>query len=64
MRMRMNDTNKIIFQLTVQDFQDVLGRELTEDEVDTCINKFNIDPWWDYVDMFLDIRGIRKVDYE
>lgn len=56
---------EVVFSLTFEDIEGVLGRELTEDEMDTVYNKFSIDSWSDYVDAFLSSRGITtEVDNE
>ncbi len=48
-----------VFKLTIEDFESVLGRSLTEDEQDTILNRFNIDSWADEVEVFLDVVGIK-----
>jgi hypothetical protein len=47
-----------VFRLTFDDFEMILGRELTEDEKDTIYNKFEIPDWSEYVELFLESRGI------
>lgn len=54
----MSDKNEVIFSLNIEDFESILGRELTDAEIDTCINKFSIDSWSEYVEAFLCARGI------
>ena len=54
-----NDKNEVVFSLTVADFESVLGRELEDSEIDTIVNKFSIDSWSEYVECFLDVRGIK-----
>jgi hypothetical protein len=51
--------NEIVFSLTVADFESVLGRKLTDIEIDTIMHKFSIDSWSDYVEAFLSVRGIQ-----
>jgi len=50
--------DEVIFSLNVADFDGIAGRELTEDEIDTCISKFSIESWPEYVEIFLSSRGI------
>jgi hypothetical protein len=51
--------DEVVFSLTVADFESVLGRELEDDEIDTILHKFSIDSWSEYVECFLDVRGIK-----
>jgi hypothetical protein len=53
----MSDKNEVVFSLTIADFEDVLGRELTENELNTVFAKFSIDSWSEYVDAFFSARG-------
>lgn len=45
-----------VFILTVEDFECILGRKMTDDEIEICKNNFSIDDWSDHVDTFLDVR--------
>lgn len=53
----MNKDDKVFF-LTVGDFESVLGRELSEDEIIIIEDKFSIDDWSEHVQVFLSVRGI------
>lgn len=48
-----------VWRLTYEDFEHVLGRELTQDEKDVIYNKFSIEDWTEDVECFLDMRGIK-----
>jgi hypothetical protein len=50
---------KTVFRLTFDDFESVLGRDLTDDEKDTVLNKFSLGDWWEEVECFLDIHNIK-----
>ena len=48
-----------VFRLTYEDFESILGRELSQDERDTIYNKFEIHDWSDHVETFLDVFEIK-----
>ena len=50
----------IVFSLTIQDFEGILGRDLTQDEISLITDKFSIDNWSVDVECFLDAMDITK----
>lgn len=52
-------SDNTIFKLTVEDFETVLGRKMTSEEVTICKDKFDNETWWDDVECFLEVRGIK-----
>lgn len=49
----------VVFSLSYDDFESILGRELSDDEKNTIYIKFNIDEWSDIVKCFLDVHDIK-----
>ena len=54
------ENDPIVFSLNISDFESVLGRKLLDSEIHTIESKFCIDSWAEYVECFLDCRGIYK----
>jgi len=48
-----------VFKINIKDVELILGRALTDNESDLVLNKFTIDDWSDYVEIFLDVHGIK-----
>jgi hypothetical protein len=48
-----------VFKLTFEDIEGILGRDLTEDEMDLVYSKFNINSWAEEVEVFLDVFEIK-----
>jgi hypothetical protein len=51
--------HKTVFRLTFDDFESILGRDLTDDEKDIVLNKFSLEYWWEDVELFLDVNNIK-----
>lgn len=50
---------EIVFALSIIDFEMILGRDLTREEADSIHSNFHIDNWSEYVEYFLEARGIK-----
>lgn len=52
--------NEKVFYLTLEDFENELGRKLTEEEASLIISKFTIYDWSDWVREFLSVHNITR----
>jgi hypothetical protein len=54
------DNETIVYKLTLEDFELVANKKLTDDEKQLILRKFSIDDWYEIVLYFLQAREIIK----
>ena len=55
-------TQQLIFSITVNDVEAILGRELNDDQIDLFKRKFTIEGWVDEIESFAQIHDIDNAE--